>query len=127
MPLRLSLLPQTYVIARLPAGAPVPAGVLEAAGFVSVSRTADELSIVCPQEAAPPAPKVDGGWRALKLHGPFAFDETGILAALLSPLADARIGIFAVSTFDTDYLLVKAADLPRALATLGAAGHVLVD
>ncbi|WP_330946762.1 ACT domain-containing protein [Thermomonas sp. LB-4] len=122
---RFSLLPQTYAVARLPADAPVPAGVLEAPGFVSVSRTADELSIVCPQEAAPPAPGVDGGWRALKLHGPFAFDEVGILAALLAPLAEARIGIFAVSTFDTDYLLVKAADLPRALATLRVAGHAL--
>lgn len=68
---------------------------------------------------------MDGGWRALKLHGPFAFDAVGILAALLAPLAQAGIGIFAVSTFDTDYLLVKAADLPRAMATLQAAGHVL--
>lgn len=127
MPLRLSLLPQTYVIARLAADAPVPAGVLEAADFVSVSRTADELSIVCPQEVAPPAPKLDGGWRTLKLHGPFAFDEVGILAALLAPLAEAGIGIFAVSTFDTDYLLVKATDLPRAMATLRGAGHSLVE
>ncbi|WP_287595808.1 ACT domain-containing protein [Thermomonas sp.] len=127
MPLRLSLLPQTYVIARLAADAPVPAGVLEAADFVSVSRTAEELSIVCPQEVAPPAPKLDGGWRTLKLHGPFAFDEVGILAALLEPLAEAGIGIFAVSTFDTDYLLVKATDLPRAMATLRGAGHSLVE
>ncbi|WP_028839957.1 ACT domain-containing protein [Thermomonas fusca] len=127
MPLRLSLLPQTYVIARLAADAPVPAGVLEAADFVSVSRTAEELSIVCPQEVAPPAPKLDGGWRTLKLHGPFAFDEVGILAALLAPLAEAGIGIFAVSTFDTDYLLVKATDLPRAMATLRGAGHSLVE
>ena len=124
--LHFSLLPQTYAVARLPADAPVPAGVLEAPGFVSVSRTADELSIVCPQEAAPPAPKVDGGWRALKLHGPFAFDEVGILAALLAPLAEARIGIFAVSTFDTDYLLVKAEALATAQAVLAAAGHVEV-
>jgi len=127
MPLRLSLLPQTYVIARLAADAPVPAGVLEAADFVSVSRTAEELSIVCPQEVAPPAPKLDGGWRTLKLHGPFAFDEVGILAALLAPLAEAGIGIFAVSTFDTDYLLVKATDLPRAMATLRGAGHSLLE
>ena len=127
MPLRLSLLPQTYVIARLAADAPVPAGALEAADFVSVSRTAEELSIVCPQEVAPPAPKLDGGWRTLKLHGPFAFDEVGILAALLAPLAEAGIGIFAVSTFDTDYLLVKATDLPRAMATLRGAGHSLVE
>ena len=124
--LHFSLLPQTYAVARLPADAPVPAGVLEAPGFVSVSRTADELSIVCPQEAAPPAPKVDGGWRALKLHGPFAFDEVGVLAALLVPLAEARIGIFAVSTFDTDYLLVRAEALATAQAVLAAAGHVEV-
>lgn len=125
MPMRLSLLPQDYVIARLPADAPVPAGVLEASGFVSVARTADELSIVCPQAVAPPAPKLDGGWRTLKLHGPFAFDEVGILAALLAPLAQARIGIFAVSTFDTDYLLVAAPQLGAACDVLLAEGHLL--
>lgn len=101
--------------------------VLEAPGFVSVSRTSDELSITCPREFAPPASTMDAGWRTLKLRGPFAFGEVGILAALLAPLAEAGIGIFAVSTFDTDYLLVKAADLPRALATLRAAGHTLAE
>ena len=126
MPLRYSLLPDTYAIARLDPAAPVPPGVLDGPGFSTVSRTADELSLVCPEARMPVADRVEGGWRVLRLHGPFAFDEVGILSALLAPLAAARIGIFAISTFDTDYLLVKAEALAIAQAVLAAAGHVEV-
>ena len=127
MPLRYSLLPETYAIARLDPTAPVPPGMLDGPGFSTVSRTADELSLVCPDVRMPAADRVEGGWRALRLHGPFAFDEVGILSALLAPLAAARIGIFAISTFDTDYLLVKADALATAQAVLADAGHVEVD
>ncbi|MFN3703039.1 ACT domain-containing protein [Thermomonas sp.] len=126
MPLRYSLLPDTYAIARLDPAAPVPPGVLDGPGFSTISRTADELSLVCPEARMPAADRVEGGWRVLRLHGPFAFDEVGILSALLAPLAAARIGIFAISTFDTDYLLVKAEALATAQAVLAAAGHVEV-
>ena len=126
MPLRYSLLPETYAIARLDPTAAVPPGVLDGPGFTTVSRTAEELSLVCPESRMPPADRVEGGWRALRLHGPFAIDEVGILSALLAPLAAARIGIFAISTFDTDTLLVKAEALATARAVLADAGHIEV-
>lgn len=120
-----SILPTRHAIARLDPGAPVPNQLLEAAGLVCVTRTPDELSIVCPEDAAQGFEAVDRGWRCIKVHGPFAFDEVGILASLLDPLATASIGVFAISTFDTDYILVKSPDLERAIAALQAAGHRL--
>lgn len=126
MPLRYSLLPEIYAIARLDPTAPVPPGMLDGPGFTTVSRTAEELSLICAESRMPPADRAEGGWRALRLHGPFAFDEVGILSALLAPLAAARIGIFAISTFDTDYLLVKAEALATARAVLADAGHIEV-
>jgi len=69
--------------------------------------------------------RVERGWTALKLEGPFPFSMTGILASFLRPLADAKIPIFAISTFDTDYVLIKQDDLPRAQVALKAAGHEL--
>jgi hypothetical protein len=106
-------------VCRLPPGAPVPPG----HGFFSVTRTPHEVSIVCPAGAEPAGARVETGWALLEFAGPFAFDETGILASVLVPLAEARIGIFALSTFDTDWLLLPAAHLEAALAALTAAGH----
>jgi len=93
------------------------------AGFVSVTRTADELSVVCPGEAVPSSVRAEHGFRVLKIDGPLDFSLTGILAAVAGPLADAGISIFAVSTYDTDYVLVKAKDLNQAVAVLQAGGH----
>ena len=92
-------------------------------GFFSVTRTEDELSVVCPEGNAPDGGRCEGGWRALKLDGPFEFSEVGVLASVAVPLAEAGVGIFAVSTFDTDYMLVKDGQLPDAVATLREAGH----
>lgn len=122
--LRFSILSGAWAVARLPAGDPVPAWAAGRSGFSSVTRTPDELSIVCPAEAVPADARAERGWAVLKLHGPFAFDQTGILASVARPLAAAGIAIFAVSTFDTDYVLVKSADLDSALQALAAAGHV---
>lgn len=122
---RLSVLPGRYAVCRLEPGAPVPSGVLDAA-FASVTRTSDELSVVCPEGLAPAGSRVEPGWRAIRLHGPFDFALTGILASVASPLAAAGIGIFALATFDTDFVLVKDADLARALEALRAAGHELL-
>ena len=96
---------------------------LPVAGFVSVTRTADELSVVCPGEAVPSSVRAEHGFRVLKIDGPLDFSLTGILAAVAGPLADAGISIFAVSTYDTDYVLVKAKDLNQAVAVLQAGGH----
>ena len=95
-------------------------------GFLSITRTADELSIVCAEDVAVGFARVDRAWRAIKVQGPFAFDQTGVLASFLDPLAVAAIGIFAVSTFDTDYILVKSANLEAAVAALKGAGHRLL-
>lgn len=112
-------------VVRLAPDARVPDWVPES-GFTSVTRTADELSVVCAAGAVPAgtAP-AEAGWSLLTLVGPFEFSLTGILAAVLVPLADAGVGIFALSTFDTDHVLVKAAQLDDAVVALRAAGHTV--
>ena len=107
---------------RLAADALVPAGVLEG-GFFCVTRTEDELSIVCLEERSPDGAVIERGWIALQLEGPFPFSLTGVLASFLQPLAAAQIPIFAISTFDTDYILIKRANLDQAISALRAAGH----
>jgi hypothetical protein len=90
--------------------------------LVSLTRTEQELSVVCREAAVPAEVQSERGWRALEVVGPLDFALTGILAALAGPLAAAGISIFALSTYDTDYVLVKATTLARAIAVLQAAG-----
>jgi hypothetical protein len=123
VPIGFSVVPGRWAVARLSPDAPVPAWAAAAGGFVSITRTADELSIVCPEPAAPRDVRVEPGWALLKLLGPFPFDQVGVLASVASPLAAAGISLFAVSTFDTDYLLVKTPSLIAACEALVAAGH----
>ena len=109
------------------ADSPVPSWA-EAGGFFCVTRSTDELSIVCEEHVCdehlvPEGVRVERGWVALRLEGPFPFSMTGVLASFLEPLAEAKIPIFAISTFDTDYVLVKRENLERAKKTLEAAGH----
>ncbi len=124
MPLTLQLIPGEFAVCRLPATAPFPAWAGSGV-FSSVTRTADELSILCPAAQVPAGTKHESGWRLLKLQGPFAFTETGILAAVLVPLAAAKIGILATATFDTDYVLVKTGRFEEACRVIEAAGHVV--
>ena len=114
----LSLLPETLAVARLPADAVLPGWVDWSDPFVTVSRTRDELSVVCPEARLPDNLKAERGWRGFKVEGPLDFALTGILSRLASPLAEAAISIFAISTFDTDYLLVRTRDLDAAVAVL---------
>lgn len=123
--LRLSLLPGRYSVCRLAADAELPAWALDGA-FFSVTRTADELSVLCAEERVPQGVRCEPGWRVLRLEGPFAFDLVGVLLAVLSPLAQAGVSIFALSTFDTDAVLVKESSLAQARAALEAAGHSLL-
>jgi uncharacterized protein len=131
MNLTLSVLPGRYAICRLgggdalPAWAAVSTAPRDAGGgaFVSITRTEDELSIVCPEASVPETARCDRGWRCLKVAGPLDLSMTGVLAGLASPLAESEVNIFAVSTFDTDYLLVKDGRLSVALGTLIRAGH----
>jgi uncharacterized protein len=125
-PLALSILPETLAVTRLPPASPVPAWA-HAGPLQSVTRTADELSIVCAAGAVPDGSKSERGWRALRVAGPLDFSLTGVLVSLLAPLADAAVTVFAVSTHDTDYLLVKEESLARAADALRRAGHRLKD
>jgi hypothetical protein len=124
MPLVLQVVAGEFAVCRLPATEPVPAWAGSGV-FSSVTRTADELSIMCPAAQVPAGIKHESGWRLLKLQGPFAFTETGILAAVLVPLAAAKIGILATATFDTDYVLVKTGRFAEACRVLQAAGHTV--
>jgi uncharacterized protein len=123
--LDLALLPGDYAICRLPADAPLPAGLGGSGGVVSVTWTPDELSIMCPTGQAPANAVVETPWRCFRVAGPVNLALTGILASIVSPLAEARVNIFAFSTFDTDYLLVPAVRLAEAIAALTNAGHRL--
>ncbi|MGW9479014.1 ACT domain-containing protein [Saccharomonospora azurea] len=124
--LRMDVRPGEYVVARLEPSAAVPPRLLDAAGgFVSVTRTEAEVSIVCPAGVAPDGAVVEAGWRLLTVRGPLEFSLTGIMAALAGELAAAGVSLFAVSTYDTDHVLVKDADLGRAVTALRSAGHAV--
>jgi hypothetical protein len=91
--------------------------------FTSITRTADELSVVCSESAVPQGAECETGWRILKIEGPLDFALTGILLSVAKPLADAGVSIFTVSTYDTDYVMVKEQDIDKAMRALTAAGH----
>jgi hypothetical protein len=125
--LKYRVLPEPLAVCQLPVDASVPTWAQEG-GFFSVTRSTDELSIVCEEHACtdqrvPEGVRVERGWVALKLEGPFPLSMTGVLASFLQPLAEEKIPIFAISTFHTDYVLVKREDLERAKKALAAAGH----
>lgn len=120
--LELTLLPERYAISRLAGDAPIPAWATEGS-FFSVTRTGDELSIVCELGRVPVGAHSQPGWRVFKVHGPFVLTEIGVLSALAAPLAKAKLSLFAISTFDTDYLLVASETLSAAIAALERAGH----
>lgn len=120
--LTLTVLPYNYSICRLEPEADIPPWAL-AGDFFSITRTKDELSLVCSQEVVPAGVQSETGWRCIMVKGPLGFSITGLLASLATSLAEVGISIFAISTFDTDYLLVKAENLKRAVVKLKEAGH----
>jgi hypothetical protein len=122
--LELSLLPERFAISRLAADSSIPAWATQGP-FFSVTRTSDELSIVTELSRVPVGIRSQPGWCALKVRGPFVLSEVGVLSALAAPLAEAKISLFAVSTFDTDYLLVAFETLSPAIAALERAGHTI--
>ena len=122
--LDLDLLPEEYAVCRLSAGSPLPPGLSEAGnGVVSVTWSADEVSVVCPADRVPPDATAESPWRCLRVVGPLDFALTGVLASLVAPLAEARVNIMAFSTYDTDYVLVPCVRLDEAIATLTKVGH----
>ncbi len=120
--LHLFLLTEHMSVCRLNPEAGIPHWAI-GSGFLSITRTDDELSIVCPEGAVPEGIQREGGWRVLKLKGPFEFSEVGVLASVTGPLAEAGVSVFAVSTYDTDYVLVKREQLETAVAALRGRGH----
>ena len=119
--LKLTIQSYTLAICRLDPAADLPAWIV-GSRFCAITRTDEELSVVCDQALVPAASACQRDWRCLKVAGPLDFALTGILARLAAPLADAGIPVFAISTYDTDYLLVKADQLAAAVAALRAAG-----
>ncbi len=111
-----------YAIVRLPADDAVPSWARGA--FLSITRTSEELSVVC-EEGNVPDVVADRGWRCLKLAGPFPLDQTGVAAAFTRVLADAGVALFVVSTYDTDYVLVRDGVLEHASTALRAAGYIV--
>jgi uncharacterized protein len=120
--LKFSRVSGSFAICRLAPDAAVPGWALRGT-FFSVTSSADELSIVCPEAQVPPEIQHENDWACLKLEGPFPFSETGILTSFVQPLSDRAIPIFAVSTFDTDYVLVKQAWVEKAVEALKDSGH----
>jgi hypothetical protein len=118
----LSILPEIFSICRLDKDSPIPDWAL-AGSFFSITRTAEELSVVCSQDQVPEGVKRDVGWRCLKIEGLLDLSATGLLASLTRPLAREKISIFVVSTYDTDYLLVKQKDLEKAVMVLSQNSH----
>jgi hypothetical protein len=123
--LRFSRIPGRFAVCRLPANAPLPEWAWSAP-FASVTRTADELSIVCAANGVPQQHEPATPWVCLKIEGPFSFSAVGVLTAFIGPLAETGVPIFAISTFDTDYVLVGEGYVETALRALADAGHKLL-
>lgn len=123
--MRLVVLLGEFSVWRLAADAPLPS--LQPGNFLSITRTDDELSIVSASANVPVEADSETGWRCLLVEGQLGFEMTGVLAGLSAPLARAGVPIFVVSTYDTDYLLVKAVDLEKACLALQGEGHVITQ
>jgi hypothetical protein len=122
--LRLLVMDGSFAVCKLARGSPIPPWATSGDLF-SIARTADELSVVCSQEAVPTGVVCERDWRCLRVAGSMPFTLVGVLASLTTAVAKAGVGVFAFSTFDTDYLLVKAGDMQKAVVALRAAGHVV--
>ena len=122
--LKLTSLKDEFVICKLDQGSEIPSWAF-GGEFFSLTRTAEELSILCPANQVPELSHYETGWRGLKIEGPFEFDEIGVLASLTAPLAEAKISLLTISTYDTDYIFIKQENYRQAVNTLEAAGHTI--
>lgn len=123
--LGLSILKETFAVCRFSPTEKIPDWALKGSLY-SVTKTSDELSIVCPQELVGKAEKIDMGWRVFKIEGPLDFSLVGIIANLSSTLAKGGVSVFVISTYDTDYVLVKEENLEKAIELLSKAGHKII-
>lgn len=115
--LKASVLSEEFQICKLPVNSKIPSEIWNAS-FCSVSKTSDEISIVIPKKQSIMNVQSETGWRAIKILGPLDFKLTGVLASLINPLAKAGISVFAISTYETDYLFVKSENLKISLHLL---------
>ncbi len=120
--LRLSVLEHRLAVCRLDAGSAVPDWA-PAAPFSSVTRTAEELSVVCPEERVPAGAICERGWRVFKLEGPFELGMIGLLASVATPLAESEVSVLAIATYDTDHVLIRESQLDLAKEALRERGH----
>jgi hypothetical protein len=120
----LILLNDRLAICRLEHDAGTPDWASSANGFLSITRTAGELSIVCAESAVPPGVQCESAWCVFKIEGPLDFSLTGILASIAVPLAAAGVSIFAISTYDTDYVMVKEKDVETAVRALESSPYL---
>lgn len=120
--LPLVVLPDLFAVCRLHKDAPIPTWA-SSGDFFSITHTADELPIVCQQDLVPNDVRCERSWRCLRVAGTMDFSKIGVVSSLVSPLAQAGISVFVVSTFDTDYLLVKGDGLEKTVTALREVGH----
>ncbi|MBN1806932.1 MAG: ACT domain-containing protein [Sedimentisphaerales bacterium] len=120
--LKLSLLEDKYAICSLPNNTPIPGWALKEL-LASITRTDKELTIVCKQDIIPSEIQSGPNWRCFKIDGSFDLNQTGVISSISSPLSDAGISIYVISTYDTDYFLVKEDNLDKTIATLSNSGH----
>ena len=116
------MLGETFTINKLPQFAEIPS-ILSQGDMCFISRTDEELSIICPDYMAPNNVQQELGWRCIRVEGEMKLQEVGVLASLAQPLADAGIPMFVVSTFNTDYIFVMEENLVNAVQALQQAGH----
>lgn len=124
--LTLDLLADELAVCRLPVDGSVPNWAW-AGELTSITCSDDELSVVCAADAVPAEVVRSAGWRALRVRGTLDFELVGVLAGLSAALADAGVSIFALSTYDTDYVLVREGQLDTAVAALQGAGYDVVS
>jgi hypothetical protein len=114
MKLTLSIMPEKLGICHLDKNTPIPSWALEGDSFISIGKTRDELSVICPQDKIPGGVLFEKDWRAFKVQGPLGFVATGIVSSLSAPLAKAGISIMYISTYETDHVLVEEKNLAKA-------------
>ncbi len=124
MHLNLTILPEKIAVCKFQSNSEIPAWALNST-FYSITKTKEELSIVCLEDQLEGDEQVERGWKAIKVEGPLDFSLIGILANLSSILASGKISIFVISTFDTDYILVKEDQLEKAQQLLSKSGHTI--
>ena len=123
--LSLTLLAERLAVCRLDPDSTVPDWI-DRTAFYSVTRTEEELTVVCAEALVAKGTVSETGWRCFKVEGPLDFSEIGIIFSLTQPLAQNRVSVFVISTFDTDYFMVKEKDLAKTIDVLTAAGHEII-